>query len=102
MLFSALFSSPIVSGAYYYYTTANYSNYLEVLLAVNDYAIAEGIPYRGVLLDSWWYFKGVGDGVMNWTAMPTVFPGGNDGLRVLYETTNWKVIGHNRCVRGGR
>ena len=24
---------------------------------VYNYAQAQGIPYRGVLLDSWWYFK---------------------------------------------
>lgn len=49
-------------GAYYYYTTADFPNYLEALLAVNEYANDVGIPYRHILLDSWWYWKGTGDG----------------------------------------
>jgi len=47
-------------------------------------------------LQSWWYPKGTGDGVLNWTAMPTIFPGGNAGIRNLTATTGWKVIAHNR------
>jgi hypothetical protein len=39
---------------YYYYTTANYSNYLDALLGVNAYAQQQAIPYKAVLLDSWW------------------------------------------------
>ena len=42
-------------GAYYYYTTGTYANYLDALLAVNDYAQQQGIPYKHILLDSWWY-----------------------------------------------
>jgi hypothetical protein len=63
---------PPPAGAYYYYTTGNYSNYLDALLAVYADANAKGIPYRGWLADSWWYFKGIGDGVKNWTAMPNM------------------------------
>lgn len=37
--------------------TANYSNYSVALAAVNDYALASHIPYRHILLDSWWYYK---------------------------------------------
>jgi len=29
----------------------------QVLVDVFNYAQEQGIPYRGVLLDSWWYFK---------------------------------------------
>jgi hypothetical protein len=47
-------------------------------------------------LQSWWYPKGTGDGVLNWTAMPTIFPGGNAGIRNLTASTGWKVIAHNR------
>jgi hypothetical protein len=56
-------------GAYYYYNFGN-ATAQDVLLNVSAYAQAEGIPYRGVLLDSWWYWKGTGGGVKNWTAMP--------------------------------
>lgn len=41
------------NGAYYYYQTPGYANYSVALQAVYDYAVAEGIPYRHVLLDRW-------------------------------------------------
>jgi len=84
-------------GAYYYYNpTKEYLNYTGALEAVGDYAASVSIPYRGVLLDSWWYFKGAGGGVKNWTAMPTVFDGGNAGIRALVDKFDWKVTAHNR------
>ncbi len=55
-----------------------------------------GIPYTGVLLDSWWYFKGIGGGVKNWTSRPDVFTGGNAGIRDLVAQTGWKLTAHNR------
>lgn len=61
-----------------------------------EYSQSVNIPYRGVLLDSWWYFKGESGGVKNWTAMPSVFTGGNAGIRALVEKTNWKITAHNR------
>jgi hypothetical protein len=69
------------------------------LSAVHEYAQAQGIPYRHVLLDSWWYYKDVPKGgVVNWTAQsgPGWFTGGNAGVRALVEQTGWKVIAHNR------
>ena len=48
------------------------------------------------------YFKGVGGGVKNWTAMPSVFPGGNAGIGALVDATGWKVTAHNRCVGQAR
>lgn len=70
------------AGAYYYYLTEANKTYEQTLLDVYAYAQQSGIPYRGVLLDSWWYFKGVGDGVKNWTAMPSIFP---NGIRAVQE-----------------
>lgn len=32
----------------------------------------------------------------NWTAMPTIFTGGDDGIRALAAATGWKIIAHNR------
>ena len=111
-------------GAYYYYNpTPEYVNYTGMLNAVGEYAASVGIPYRGVLLDSWCkftrpttrpratltrdsifsshliqtgYFKGTGGGVKNWTAMPTIFDGGNAGIRALVDKFGWKVTAHNR------
>ena len=34
------------NGGCYYYTTANFSNYEEVLVAVKEQANKDGIPYR--------------------------------------------------------
>ena len=36
------------NGACYYYTTANFSNYEEVIVAVKVQADKDGIPYRYV------------------------------------------------------
>lgn len=44
-------------------------------------------------IDSWWYFKGDGNGVKNWTAMPSVFP---HGIGYVYNMTGWPVLAHNR------
>lgn len=81
------------NGMYYYYNTGDYTNYQDVLVAVKDYADSEGIPYRYVLLDSWWYYKGENGGVTDWSARPDVFP---QGLSELYAKTGWQVQAHNR------
>ena len=46
------------NGAYYYYQTEPGKTYEETLLDVAAYAKRAAIPYRYVLLDSWWYFRG--------------------------------------------
>ena len=87
------------NGAYYYYNTGAFANYSEALAAVAAYAQAQGIPYRHVLLDSWWYYKDPPKGaVINWTAQdgPGWFTGGNAGIRALVEQTGWKIIAPNR------
>ena len=64
-------------GAYYYYgwhQTSEYSNYQEALLGVHAYAETEKIPYKHVLLDSWWYTKGAAAGVKEWDATNSTFP----------------------------
>ena len=72
------------------------------LSAVNADAVEKGIPFRHVLLDSWWYYKAKGrGGALNWTAMELdtwgrVFDGGNAGIRAMVEETGWKIIAHNR------
>ena len=91
------------NGAFYYYNTGAYENYSVALPAVYDYAVSQGIPYRHVLLDSYWYYKDDSapkhrGGVVNWTAQDFApyFTGGNAGLRALVNTTGWKIIAHNR------
>jgi hypothetical protein len=97
------------NGAYYYYQTEGHTpgqrvqqpnadappgkNYEDTLIDVKTYADKEGIPYKYVLLDSWWYYQGVGGGVTNWIGRPDIFPHGNDYLR---NKTGWPIMGHNR------
>eukprot|EP01060_Flectonema_neradi_P036317 TRINITY_DN694_c0_g1_i1.p1 TRINITY_DN694_c0_g1~~TRINITY_DN694_c0_g1_i1.p1 ORF type:complete len:723 (+),score=190.92 TRINITY_DN694_c0_g1_i1:41-2209(+) len=84
-------------GAYYYYHTEDKMNYHDTLVAVQKKAEAEGIPLKFVLLDSWWYFKGTGGGVANWTVRGDIFPPGGDGaLKQFSDETQWPIIGHNR------
>lgn len=83
-------------GAYFYYNTGKYADYNEMLSAVYEESVELAIPYKFVLLDSWWYFKGTGGGVKNWTAMPSVFEGGQDGVKKLVVQTGWKITAHNR------
>lgn len=47
------------------------------MLMVVDYAKQANIPYRYLQYDSWWYYKGVEDGVKNWTSRPDIFPNGS-------------------------
>ena len=68
-------------------------NYEDTLIDVKTYADSEGIPYKYILLDSWWYYQGEGGGVTNWIGRPDVFPHGNDYLR---NKTGWPIMGHNR------
>eukprot|EP00475_Leptophrys_vorax_P030484 TRINITY_DN4571_c0_g1_i1.p1 TRINITY_DN4571_c0_g1~~TRINITY_DN4571_c0_g1_i1.p1 ORF type:complete len:776 (+),score=200.17 TRINITY_DN4571_c0_g1_i1:255-2330(+) len=81
------------NGAYYYYHTETGLNYEDTLLAVKKYSDSLNLPFRYVLLDSWWYFKGSSNGVKNWTAMPSVFP---HGLQSFHENTGMMFQGHNR------
>ena len=81
------------NGACYYYNTGPYSNYEEALIAVKQDADKQGIPYKYLQLDSWWYYKGVGNGVKNWTAMTDVFP---NGIDFVVQKTGWPIVAHNR------
>ena len=72
-----------VTGAYYYYYTEpdpsgkGRATYEQTLLDVHAYAQQEHIPYKYVLLDSWWYTKGKAGGVAQWDATPQTFPSGH-------------------------
>jgi hypothetical protein len=56
------------NGAYYYYNTVPGKDYEQTMVAVKEDADARGIPYKYVLLDSWWYYKGENGGVSEWAA----------------------------------
>ena len=82
------------NGAFYYYFTAPSTNYDGAMRAVHDVEVVErGIPFKYLQLDSFWYFKGANDGVVNWTATPATFP---KGLRQLSDDTGWNFVAHNR------
>ena len=80
--------SLLARPAFYYYKTEANKTSEQTLVDVQKNAEAQGVPYSYVLLDSWWYYKGVGGGVKNWTAMPAVFP---DGMAGLYGKTQWPL-----------
>ena len=61
---------------------------------MQQYARNKKIPYRWILLDSWWYFKGEGGGVANWTVRPDIFPehgGGDEALLQFHQDTQWPI-----------
>ncbi|CAG0917820.1 unnamed protein product [Notodromas monacha] len=81
------------NGAHYYYQTEEGMDYHDTMVAVVDYYRQIGVPIRYLQIDSWWYFKGQYDGVMNWTAKPDVFP---YGLQTLHRDIDMPIVAHNR------
>ena len=86
------------NGAYYYGHPERLANgstvtMQQTLFDVYDSAKNLGVPVQSVLLDSWWYTKGVGGGVKNWTAREDIFP---DGIESLRARTGWNIMAHNR------
>lgn len=83
------------NGAYYYYHTEAGKNYEETIIDVRADAEHRGLPYKYVLLDSWWYYQGCdnGCGVVAWDARPDIFP---DGLSGLQSKTRWPYQLHNK------
>lgn len=79
------------NGGYYYYNTEQGVNYETTMI---DVAQKIQIPYRYLQLDSWWYYKGIGNGVTEWTPMPDIFPSGLVALHRRLE--NIPFAAHNR------
>ena len=73
------------TGAFYYYNTEPNKNYEETIHDVVSYIKSMNIPYGYLQYDSWWYYKGIHDGVKNWTAMPSVFPNGMKWVVLLFN-----------------
>ncbi|CAF1203111.1 unnamed protein product [Adineta steineri] len=79
------------NGAYYYYKTEKGMNYEETIVNIRHQI---PLPFHYIQLDSWWYYKGMDDGVSQWTARPDIFP---DGLQALYRRLeNISIAAHNR------
>lgn len=79
------------NGGYYYYNTQSGMNYEATMINV---AHQIPLPFHYIQLDSWWYYKGINDGVSQWTARPDVFP---DGLVSLHRRLeNIPLAAHNR------
>jgi len=82
------------NGGFYHYNTEPNQTYQETIIEVKEHASKAGIPFKNWLMDSWWYYKSShGKGVINWTAMPEVFP---QGIRYVRDHTGWDIVAHNR------
>ena len=98
------------NGGYYHYATGNASEtYEDVLPKVKASHDAAGVRFRHWQFDSWFYPKdgavdpgGGGGGVVNWTAMPSVFPSEmtnphTGGMAAISEKLgHMPMIMHNR------
>ncbi|UJR07070.1 hypothetical protein I4U23_011358 [Adineta vaga] len=79
------------NGAYYYYNTEKGLNYEETIVNIRHNI---SLPIHYLQIDSWWYYKGQGDGVSQWIARPDIFP---DGLINLHRRLeNLPLAAHNR------
>ena len=86
------------NGAYYYYKTEPEMTEAATLLAVKSEADELKIPYGYMQLDSWWYFKGEGQGfgpggLLTWEPQPQMFP---EGLTSFQQSLGLPLILHNR------
>jgi hypothetical protein len=79
------------NGGYYYYHTEDGVNYEKTMLDVRRNI---SLPFHYIEIDSWWYHKGIGDGVSEWVARQDIFP---DGLPAFYrKLENTPIVAHNR------
>jgi hypothetical protein len=79
------------NGGYYYYHREIGRTYEETIVNVHQQI---PLPFHYIQLDSWWYYKGIGEGVSQWTARPDVF---SDGLQALdRRLENIPLAAHNR------
>jgi hypothetical protein len=79
------------NGGYYYYNTEQGQNYEQTIINAAEQI---KLPFHYIQLDSWWYYKGLNDGVSEWRARPDIFP---DGLAELHrKINNIPLAAHNR------
>ncbi|XP_046368556.2 uncharacterized protein LOC124143575 isoform X1 [Haliotis rufescens] len=79
-------------GAYYFDKTDGTSTYEDTLINVFSDARNRSIPYRYVELDTWWFTKGQGGGVKEWTAPTDIFP---KGIEYVYRSLNVPIVAKN-------
>ncbi|CAE7295913.1 unnamed protein product [Symbiodinium pilosum] len=88
------------NGGYYHYDTGSNETYEEVLPKVKAYHDSLGIPFKHWQFDSWFYPKdgkvdpgGGGGAVVNWTALPAVFP---HSMAYIQSKLGVPMVMHNR------
>jgi hypothetical protein len=79
------------NGGYYYYHTETGMNYEETMVSISQQI---PLPLHYIQIDSWWYYKGIGDGVSQWSPRPDIFP---DGLPAVHRQMKYiPLAAHNR------
>ncbi|CAF3961313.1 unnamed protein product [Rotaria sordida] len=79
------------NGGYYYYHTETEMNYEETIISISQKI---SLPFRYIQIDSWWYYKGIGGGVSEWSSRPDIFP---DGLPAVHRQMKYiPLAAHNR------
>ncbi|CAK9061196.1 unnamed protein product [Durusdinium trenchii] len=88
------------NGGYYHYATGTNETYEEVLPKVKAYHDSLEVPFKHWQFDSWFYPKdgkvdpgGGGGAVVNWTALPSVFP---HGMAYIQSKLQVPMVMHNR------
>lgn len=88
------------NGGYYHYATGTNETYEETLPKVKAYHDSLGVPFKHWQFDSWFYPKdgkvdpgGGGGAVVNWTALPSVFP---HGMAYIQSKLQVPMVMHNR------
>lgn len=89
------------NGAMYYYRTEPGLNYHQTLIGVRKDAQARDIPFGYFQIDSWWYPKAEGKGLLAaarggallWEPIPEMFP---QGLPAFQQELGLPLIAHNR------
>ena len=76
-------------------------DYGETIVDVKRHADEVSLPYKWWLMDSWWYPKGLLNGVKTWESLPSTFPGsdgrgGDKALAELARATGWSILAHTR------
>ncbi|XP_046558830.1 uncharacterized protein LOC124267885, partial [Haliotis rubra] len=79
-------------GSYYFEKTDGTSTFEDTLIKVFADARNRSIPYRYVELDTWWFTKGQGGGVKEWTAPADIFP---NGIEYVHRSLNVPIVAKN-------
>lgn len=81
------------NGAETYYNPLPNKTFEDTVLALRASADRDGIPARSLQLDSWFYAKGLKNGVTVWRPTAEVYP---DGGVHVFNATGWPLMAHNR------